>query len=254
MLPEKRASLLGIPLNSQSPNDLWKALLEVLEKPYSRCFSVVTPNPEILSYAYKNSAYAEALRKADFSLPDGIGLVLVGFLSGQKLKRFTGADLTKRLWQIANEKKLKAVVLDRHDGLSSRNDLEEKLKNLYPSVDFQVWQLDRNSAEFADIIQKINEFSPDLLFVSFGYPWQEEFLAKYKNQLCCKLALGIGGSLDFIIGKQKRAPLIFRKLGLEWLYRWSGKPLKRSKRMMQALVVFPYFNLKYGLAKLFRLR
>jgi N-acetylglucosaminyldiphosphoundecaprenol N-acetyl-beta-D-mannosaminyltransferase len=254
MLPEKSGSLLGISLNSQSPDDLWKAILEVVEAPYSRCFSVVTPNPEILSHAYKNSDYADCLRQADFSLPDGMGLVLVGFLSGQNFKRFTGADLTKKLWQIANDKKLKVAILDRHDGLSSQADLEEKLKKLYSGVNFKVWQVDRNSADFTDTIQKINEFFPDLLFVSLGYPWQEEFLAKYKDKLVCKLALGIGGSLDFIIGKQKRAPLVFRKLGLEWLYRWSGKPLKRSKRMVQALIIFPYFNLKYGLAKLFRLR
>lgn len=251
---EKRGSLLGIPLNQQTPEELWQAILDVVQAPYSHCFSVVTPNPEILSHAYKNPDYAEALKQADFSLPDGMGVVLLGRLSGQKFYRLTGADLTKKLWPLANEQGYKIAILDRHDGLSSHADLEEKLRNLYQSVNFKVWQIDRNSAEIANTIEEINEFAADILFVSLGYPWQEIFLAKYQAQLRCKLALGIGGSLDFIIGKQKRAPKIFRKLGLEWLYRWSGKPLKRSKRMFQALVVFPYLNLRYGLAKLFRLR
>lgn len=250
---EKRGSLLGIPLNKQSRQVLWQEILKVVDAPYSHCFSIVTPNPEILSYAYQNPAYAEALRSADFSLPDGVGVVLVGLFSGQKFQRFTGADLTADLLNVAQEKQSKVAILDKIGGLSTQADLKNKLSALYPSVTFEVWKVEQRAEDFQSTVQAINEYAPDFLLVSMGFPYQEKFIAKYKNQLNCKLALGIGGSLDFIVGNRKRPPQYIRKFGLEWLYRLAEDPMYRAKRVLKALFVFPFLNLKYGLAKLFRL-
>lgn len=251
---EKTGSLLGIPLNQQNQSELWKAILAVVEAPYSHCFSVVTPNPEILTYAYKNPVYAEYLRQSEFSLPDGIGVVMVGLLSGQKFYRFTGADLTGDLLKVAQTKALKVGILDKNGGLSTQADLQNKLSALYPAVRFTVWKVDQKTEDFQTVLQNINEFAPDLLLVSIGFPYQEQFIGKYKNQLNCKLALAIGGSLDFIIGNRRRPPKWIRKFGMEWLYRFAEDPLYRFKRVLRALFVFPFLNIKYGLAKLFRLR
>ncbi|HPL92944.1 MAG TPA: WecB/TagA/CpsF family glycosyltransferase [bacterium] len=251
---EKQGALLGIPLNRQTPPELWKTIVEVLEAPYSRCFFVVTPNPEILSYAYKNSAYAEYLRQADFALPDGIGVVMVGLLSGQSFKRFTGADLTGDLLKVAQVKSLKIGILDKNGGLSTQADLHNKLSALYPAVKFTVWKVDQKTEDFQTVLQNINDLAPDLLLVSIGFPYQEKFIGKYKAQLNCKLALAIGGSLDFIIGNRRRPPKWIRKFGMEWLYRFAEDPMYRFKRVLKALFVFPFLNIKYGLAKLFRLR
>jgi N-acetylglucosaminyldiphosphoundecaprenol N-acetyl-beta-D-mannosaminyltransferase len=250
---EKSGALLGIPLNKQARQVLWQEILNVAEASAERCFTVVTPNPEILSYAYENSDYAEALRSADFSLPDGIGVVVVGLFSGQKFERFPGADLTADLLTLAQDKKYKIAILDKVGGLSTQSDLKNKLSVIYPAVNFEVWKVDRQIEDFQSVVQSINEYQPDFLLVSVGFPVQERFIAKYKNQLNCKLALAIGGSLDFIIGNRKRPPKFIRKFGMEWLYRLAEDPMYRVKRVFKALFVFPYLNIKYGLAKLFRL-
>lgn len=251
---EKRGSLLGITLNKQPRQVLWQEILAVVEAPQTRCYTVVTPNPEILTYAYKNSDYAQALRSVDFALPDGMGVIVMGRLSGQKFRRFTGADLTIDLLKVAQAKNYKIGILDKNGGLSTQADLKNKLSALYPSVNFEVWKVDQATEDFQTVLPLINEYQPDLLLVSIGFPYQERFITKYQNQLNCKMALAIGGSLDFIIGNRRRPPKIVRKLGMEWLYRLAEDPLYRFKRVLRALFVFPYLNLKYGIAKLFRLR
>jgi N-acetylglucosaminyldiphosphoundecaprenol N-acetyl-beta-D-mannosaminyltransferase len=99
------------------------------------------------------------------------------------------------------------------------------------------WSSDDDAAR---IIAKINECKPHLLLVAFGAPKQDEWIAKYLPQIpSVKVAMGIGGTFDFIAGTQTRAPKIMRKFGLEWLYRLVREP-KRFKRIFNAVIVFPW--------------
>jgi N-acetylglucosaminyldiphosphoundecaprenol N-acetyl-beta-D-mannosaminyltransferase len=79
-----------------------------------------------------------------------------------------------------------------------------------------------------------------MLFVAFGAPNQELWIARNLAKMpSVKVAMGVGGAFDFIAGKQKRAPQIFRSLGLEWLYRLMREP-RRIVRIINAVVVFPF--------------
>ena len=82
-----------------------------------------------------------------------------------------------------------------------------------------------------EIIDEINALKPDLLLVCLGSPKQEKWISEHKDELDCRLAMGVGGTLDVISGKAKRAPDIFIKLGLEWFYRLIKQPT-RIVRMM----------------------
>ena len=84
-----------------------------------------------------------------------------------------------------------------------------------------------------------------MFICTLGNPYQEKFLVENKKRLNSKWALALGASIDFIIGKQWRAPKLFRKLGLEWLFRWIQKPIRRSKRMFNALIIFPFLSIKW---------
>jgi N-acetylglucosaminyldiphosphoundecaprenol N-acetyl-beta-D-mannosaminyltransferase len=90
------------------------------------------------------------------------------------------------------------------------------------------------------ILEKIRAASPRMLFVAFGAPNQELWIARNLAKMpSVKVAMGVGGAFDFIAGKQKRAPQIFRSLGLEWLYRLMREP-RRIVRIINAVVVFPF--------------
>ena len=103
---------------------------------------------------------------------------------------------------------------------------------------------DGGQTDDGHLIARINHAQPLLLFVAFGHPKQEKWIFKHLDQLpSVKVAIGVGGSFDFISGNVSRAPEVLRSLGLEWLYRLIKEPW-RWKRIYTAVVVFPFLVLK----------
>ncbi len=95
-----------------------------------------------------------------------------------------------------------------------------------------------------NLIQRINKTQPDVLFVAFGAPKQDKWIYEnLKKMPSVRLAIGVGGSFDFISGKTKRAPFIFQKLGIEWSYRLFQEP-RRIKRIYNATVKFGWMVLR----------
>ena len=88
-----------------------------------------------------------------------------------------------------------------------------------------------------EIIKEIKIKKPKVLFVALGVPKQEIWIAKYKRELSSVLMVGVGGSFDIWAKKIKRAPVIFRQFGLEWLYRLISQPC-RFRRMFPTLPLF----------------
>ncbi len=92
------------------------------------------------------------------------------------------------------------------------------------------------------VVDKINESSADICFVCLGAPKQEIFINRYKDAVCAKVMIGLGGSIDVFAGNVKRAPAVFTKTGFEWLYRAFKEP-KRFKRILK-IPVFLFNVLK----------
>lgn len=199
---------------------------------------LVTPNPEIILHSHHDEELFYILNKADIAIADGFGLKLAGLISRTKIPRVTGADLTLDLLRLATDKKIKVAVLNWRGGLSQRRDLEEALRKNYPSLDFLVLDSSRSHPLEADIIKRLNEFAPALLFNTFGSPYQEKVIYHNLKKIpSVSLALGVGGAFDFLTGRAVRAAKIFRHLGLEWLWRLMRQP-SRWKRIYRATVVF----------------
>jgi N-acetylglucosaminyldiphosphoundecaprenol N-acetyl-beta-D-mannosaminyltransferase len=201
------------------------------------CF-ITTPNPEIILKAQKNEEFFYILNKADISLADGFGLKIAAKLIGIKLERYTGADLSLDLLSLAQKKKKKVLILNWTKSLSTKKDIEKTIKLKYPDLNFLVLNNERESAKNLDW-QKINKFQAEILLVNFGAYYQEKFIYlnkyRFKN---LKIAVGIGGALDFLSGRIKRAPKIIRKLGIEWLWRLYQEPRKRCQRIYKAVIIF----------------
>ena len=208
---------------------------------------IVTLNSEILLKAQKDEEYFHILNNANLFITDGTGLKLVSLATGNNLERIPGANLTEKILQIAEEKKLKVAVLNWSGGLSKKEDLERALIKKYPDLEFVIENIERNFADFIKTksLARLREFKPNILFVTLGAPYQEKFIYHNLSKIpSVKLALGVGGSFDFISGKIKRAPLIFQKLGLEWSWRLVMQP-KRWKRIYNAVIVFPSKFIKW---------
>jgi N-acetylglucosaminyldiphosphoundecaprenol N-acetyl-beta-D-mannosaminyltransferase len=96
------------------------------------------------------------------------------------------------------------------------------------------------------IITKINAAKPHLLLVAFGAPAQDLWIDHHlKDMPSVRVAMGIGGTLDFIAGTQKRAPHCMQSVGLEWLWRFVRQP-SRWMRIVNAVIVFPWLVLRHG--------
>lgn len=157
------------------------------------------------------------------------------WLSSEIPERVTGIDL---MWEIANraqERGWKMYLLAWDGGRARAEDVEEKLKALYPRIN--IVGTYNGSPEEEGIVERIAKTKQDILFVAFGSPKQERFIYKNLDKLGARVVIGVGGSFDFIIGKAKRAPKFFQSLGIEWLWRFFQQP-KRARRIMNAFPLF----------------
>lgn len=242
------ANILGINLSGLDKEAALKKAEEFLSGDKA-CY-IVTPNPEIILAAYHDEEFFHILNQADLSLADGFGLKIAGWLTQEKIFRITGADFTLDLLNLAAQGGIKTLILNWSQGLSSAADIESALKNKYPALDFLVLNIEKEIILPEEIIKKINEYAPKLVFNTLGFPLQEKLIFhNIKSLPSVRLMLGIGGSFDFISGKIKRAPEFMRYLGFEWLWRLINarhykNSAKRIRRIYNATFVFMFRVLK----------
>lgn len=234
---ENRMSILGVPMDRI---DSEKAMALFEEKfPEPGLTMIVTPNPEIVLEANKDESLKTLISGADIILPDGIGLLYASKIIGKPLKeRVTGIDFLMDILEYLEKNGKSVYFFGSKPGVAA--DAAVNLLKKYP--DLKVAGT-RNGyfkpEEEAGIVREINESGADFLCVALGAPKQERFIEKYRDELRCGGAIGVGGSLDVLSGNLKRAPEFYRNHGLEWLYRLIQEP-SRYKRMMQ----LPVFMVK----------
>lgn len=247
------AKILGVKI-SEIPKDQLNHELDLFLSGSASKF-ISTPNPEIILKAIKDEEYFYILNSCDLNLADGFGLVLAGRLQGKKIPRITGSDLTPVLLQKAQEKKLKVLIISWNKGLSTAAEIKEGIINKYPNLELEILEIEKKDTLSENETVVINNFSPQIIFVTIGAPDQEKLIAhELKNWPSVRLAIGVGGSFDFLIGKIKRAPKLMRSLGLEWLWRVFSQPqqrLKRLKRIWQATIVFSLKIIQYNFIRPF---
>ncbi|MCL4387086.1 WecB/TagA/CpsF family glycosyltransferase, partial [Patescibacteria group bacterium] len=206
--------------------------LLVLEIRKQKKVFIITPNPEILTYASTHPDFKNTLNSADLALCDGVGLLLAGKLLGKSLKqRMAGVDFVKNVCREASESNSAGAKKPITVGfLGARGSVAERasdcLQKMYPGL----------KVSFAkEELKEGEKVSVDILFVAYGFPKQEEWIASNLERLDIRAAMGVGGSLDYISGEVKRAPSWIRKIGLEWLYRLFRQPwrIKRQASLIK---------------------
>ena len=201
-------------------------------------FFITTPNHEIVLMAQKNKELRGALNCADFAVPDGVGLNYASkFLYGKPLNIIPGRKLFLELIKLANKNKWKVFLLgglDNESEIASRN---LQLTNHNLQIQFAGGsEITPNLSK--DIVDRINKFSPDLLFAAFGNPKQEIFVHKNFKKLNVGGMMAVGGTFRYISGQSPLPPKWMEELGLEWVYRLITEPY-RIKRIWNAFPIFP---------------
>jgi len=251
--------LLGVGITIATKEEVLKYIITGLGKSTKKCY-VVTPNPEILVIAHNSSDYKKCLNGAELALPDGIGVMLASKLLGKGLKgRVTGVDLMEDLCIEVAEKPITVGFLGAGPGVADKT--AECLTAKYPGLKVRFVGEEWKKKEIAEVTRsKYNADSPprvandarqvqmhylssnpiaiDILFVAFGSPKQELWIAQNLQDLPVKVVIGVGGAFDFISGRVKRAPAWVQRLGFEWLFRLVIQPWRIKRQLSLIKFVF----------------
>ncbi|MBN2057289.1 MAG: WecB/TagA/CpsF family glycosyltransferase [Candidatus Saganbacteria bacterium] len=200
---------------------------------------IVTPNPEIIVVCQKDAELKRIMNSASLRVPDGVSMLVVSRLLKQPLKqRVSGIDLMLRLCDVMNQAGKRIYLLGSAPGVA--NEASARLLNKYDRLQI-VGTHDGYFSDDREIVEQIKVTKPDILFVGLGAGRQERWLNHHLAATGVPVGLAIGGSLDVISGRKKRAPRWVQKLYIEWLYRLFREP-KRWKRQL-ALPKFLYLTL-----------
>ena len=202
---------------------------------------IVTINPEMFNCAEKDSKFAEILHSAEIVIPDGIGIKLALKLRGKSVSRIAGVDFAKELLKRCAALNYPVAIIGAKEDVISK--AIENLNNEIENLNIVYY----HNGYFDDdkfIYEELQRYSPKLILVAMGSPRQEYFIYNAKSLLRKCVMIGIGGSLDVWSGFVKRAPKIYQKLGIEWLYRTITQP-ERFKRIFPALPMFLLKSILY---------
>lgn len=231
-----KVNLLGVEFDKRTKAETIDLLASRL-KDNKKTF-IVTANPEIVMYAQRDSDYMATLRTADYIIPDGIGIIMGAKLLKRPLpERVAGFDLLKDLLAVANREHLNVFFLGAKEEVVQK--AVTNVKQAYPNLHVCGYHHGYFDEKDEKVAEMVKEAEPDLVFVALGFPKQERWIKNNFPQFHKGVFMGVGGSFDVLAGEVKRAPLIWRKLNLEWLYRLIKQP-SRWKRM----AFLPLFMLK----------
>lgn len=214
----KLCELLSVGIVTGKRDALFSAVSEL----HGKGGAVFTPNPEILSMAKTNPQLKRALSQG-LNIPDGVGVKRALSKRGIFTDTYPGVELGEALLT------LDGVRLGIFGGRAGVADAAmQNLLVKYPSVT-NAFTLDGYSSTKDDVCRAIENTEPTVVFVCLGSPKQEIFIYDIKDRFDSVLFLALGGSADVYAGRVKRAPEVFRRAGLEWLFRMLRSPSRMSR-------------------------
>ncbi|MCK8616199.1 WecB/TagA/CpsF family glycosyltransferase [Gordonia sp. C13] len=223
----------GLPVFSGNMDELMDRLAGLLQESDKRPL-VVTPNVDQVVKLSKNPHLRELLQTASVRIVDGKPIVWLAQCLGIKnVHRLTGADLLTKCAAESAARGWTVAVVGGPAGVAAT--AAAKLASSYPGA--QVHGLDLPNAGLGEpappeILQRLADISPDLVFVCLGFPKQEAWVAANREYLPDAVYVGAGAAVEFAAGTKARAPQWFQNLGLEWLYRLGQEPSRLARRYL----------------------
>lgn len=238
----KKIKILGINIDNITFKGAVNKIDSFLKS--SKSHQVVTINPEFIMSAQKDRKFAKVLNSAHLSVPDGSGLVWASqFLYKSKntiKEKVAGIDLVWAIAKLAAEKDYSIYFLGGTPGVAEKTAFI--LKKIHPKLKIAgnsvgEWTKGRSGLVKEKVTKNIKKSKADILFVAYGAPRQDIFIANNLEKFGTKVAMGVGGSFDFISGTAQRAPKWMQK-NFEWFWRLLKEPW-RFKRIYTAVIKFP---------------
>lgn len=260
-----KKELLGVGITDMLDRNILEFIKDSLRN-NTENYYIVTPNPEMVVYAQSHPSFKTILNHAKIALCDGIGLVIGGQMLGISLKhRFTGVDCMEKVCEASKDWPITVGFLGGRGGVAevAAKCLQQKYPGLHVAFAASEWSAQVDSQmQKKGVVADSNEKQRntlqgqatssgsayygmqrpiDILFVAYGFPKQEEWMAEHLNKIPVRIMMGVGGAFDYISGNVQRAPVWVRKMGLEWLFRLIRQPWRWKRQL--ALLTFLRFIL-----------
>lgn len=265
-----KINLLGVEITSATTSQILEYLLQGLKNTGEKFF-IATPNPEILVFAQNHPSFKKVLNEAKIALPDGVGIIFAGQILRRPFKeRITGVDFLEMVCREIAEKPITVGFLGAGPGIAeaAADCLKKKYSGLKVVFASDEWRegpvpgfphasVSSHIRFTTTSVRAVGSLSTratppnlianhkseiDILFVAFGFPKQEEWIAENLPKIPVRVAIGVGGAFDYISGNVTRAPRWIQKAGFEWFYRLIRQPWRLKRQL--ALLKFIYLVLK----------
>lgn len=223
-------SILGTPVHPVTMAGTLDTVRRYMVEP--RLHQICTTNPEFVMAAQRDLLFRQILWEADLCIPDGVGLLLASRWLGTPLpERVPGSELIYHLAELCAQEGWRLFLLGAAEGVAAET--ARVFLDKYPAL--QIAGTFSGSPALAEndaLVQMINASGADVLLVAYGAPKQDKWIYRNRAKLpTVRLAMGVGGSFDFVTGRSVRAPRWVQNLGLEWLHRLLHEPW-RWRRML----------------------
>lgn len=235
-----KETILGVKVNTENYDQLIPKVFRNIED--KKKSLVVAINPEKLMKAKEDPQLKALLNRAEFQIPDGIGVIIASKLKkGSITSRITGIDMMDRIVREAARTGRAVFLYGAKPGVADK--AAQQLKQTYPDLIVAGTQ-DGYESDTSKVLDTINKAQPDILFVAMGSPKQEQWIEQHRDNLYPTLYQGVGGSFDVLAGNVKRAPTAFQRMGAEWLYRLLIEPSRLKRQMNLPKFLFEVFKQK----------
>ncbi len=200
-----------------------------------------TINSHSYEIAKNDASFNKALSESDMLLPDGIGIVwAAAFLRKKRLAKIAGTDLHFHMVAILEKKKGSCFYLGSSESTLSL--IRDRIRREYPEINAGFYsppyKESFTSEDNQRIVEAINNFHPDVLFVGMTAPKQEKWVYTHKEELNARVICSIGAVFDFFAGTVKRPGPLWIKTGLEFLPRLLKEPKRLWKRNLISTPLF----------------
>jgi len=227
----------GLPISTASHSEVLHGMGQVIAARETGHYISIT-NTESMYHGLRDQRHGQHIRNADFSLCDGVGVIVAGWAWGHRIERFNGPVLQLEASNYGQQRQWRHFFYGGKEGVAV--EMARRLKDRFPDLivcgtycpPFRAL----TDEESQQVVDQINATQPDIVWVGLGLLKQERWIQEHLGRIQAPWMVGVGAAFDYHAGAVPWAPPFVRRLGLEWLFRLIIQPKLRARRYWWSLV------------------